>query len=105
MLVFKLYFLLIRNLYNFLFVGRSGWVESGGWTRLYYHRGESVRVRGGAEALLRRLASVAPAHAHSLHEMTLERGAASQLGMCVYVSNRARSLLEAPAAYVLSVRY
>ncbi|KAF9418734.1 hypothetical protein HW555_004562 [Spodoptera exigua] len=24
-----------------------GWVVSGGWTRVYYHRGESVRLRGG----------------------------------------------------------
>lgn len=58
-----------------------GWVVSGGWTRVYYHRGESVRIRGGSEALLRRLASVAPPHAHSLQELTLERGAASQLGV------------------------
>lgn len=58
----------------------TGWVVSGGWTRIYYHRGESVRLRGGAEALRRRLASVAPAHAHTLHEMTLERGSNPQLG-------------------------
>ncbi|XP_028161217.1 signal-induced proliferation-associated 1-like protein 1 isoform X2 [Ostrinia furnacalis] len=60
-----------------------GWVVSGGWTRVYYHRGESVRVRGGHDALLRRLASVAPPHARALHELTLERGAASQLGFHV----------------------
>ncbi|CAK1540548.1 unnamed protein product [Leptosia nina] len=60
-----------------------GWVVSGEWTRIYYHRGESVRVRNGSEALLRRLASVAPPHAHSLSEITLERGAASQLGFHV----------------------
>ncbi|XP_049867769.1 signal-induced proliferation-associated 1-like protein 3 [Pectinophora gossypiella] len=60
-----------------------GWVVSGGWSRVYYHRGESVRVRGGGGALLRRLACVAPAHAQRLHELTLERGAASQLGFHV----------------------
>ncbi|PZC78124.1 hypothetical protein B5X24_HaOG202575 [Helicoverpa armigera] len=60
-----------------------GWVVSGGWTRVYYHRGESVRLRGGADVLLRRLASVAPPHAHALHELTLERGANPQLGFHV----------------------
>ncbi|XP_045534486.1 signal-induced proliferation-associated 1-like protein 3 [Papilio machaon] len=60
-----------------------GWVVSGGWSRVYYHRGESVRVRGAPEALLRRLASVAPPHAHNLHEITLERGQAAQLGFHV----------------------
>ncbi|CAB3223440.1 unnamed protein product [Arctia plantaginis] len=60
-----------------------GWVVSGGWTRVYYHRGESVRVRGGGDALQRRLAAVAPHHAHALHEITLERGAAHQLGFHV----------------------
>ncbi|KAM3964092.1 LOW QUALITY PROTEIN: signal-induced proliferation-associated 1-like protein 1 [Aphomia sociella] len=62
-----------------------GWVESGEWTRVYYHRGESVRVRAGSEggAVRRRLASVAPPHAIALHEITLERGAAHQLGFHV----------------------
>ncbi|CAG4986744.1 unnamed protein product [Parnassius apollo] len=60
-----------------------GWVVSGGWSRIFYHRGESVRVRGAAEPLLRRLASVAPPHAHALHEITLERGQAAQLGFHV----------------------
>ncbi|CAH0714429.1 unnamed protein product, partial [Brenthis ino] len=59
-----------------------GWVSNGSWTRMYYHRGESVRV-AGAVALLRRLASVAPPHAHALAELALERGAASQLGFHV----------------------
>ncbi|VVC96818.1 unnamed protein product [Leptidea sinapis] len=55
------------------------------WTRLYYHRGESVRVRaaGGGDALVRRLAHAAPAHAHALREITLDRGAGSQLGFHV----------------------
>lgn len=53
---------------------------SGGWTRVYYHRGESVRLRGGGDGLLRRLAAVAPTHAHTLAEITLERGAQPQLG-------------------------
>ncbi|XP_052756013.1 signal-induced proliferation-associated 1-like protein 3 isoform X2 [Galleria mellonella] len=62
-----------------------GWVENGEWTRVYYHRGESVRVRAGSgsAALRRRLASVAPPHATALHEITLERGAAHQLGFHV----------------------
>ncbi|XP_045488603.1 signal-induced proliferation-associated 1-like protein 2 [Pieris rapae] len=60
-----------------------GWVISGEWTRIYYHRGESVRVRNSTDVLLRRLSSVAPQHAHSLKEITLERGAASQLGFHV----------------------
>lgn len=60
-----------------------GWVVSGGWTRVYYHRGESVRVRGGGDPLHRRLATVAPHNAHALSEMTLERGAAQQLGFHV----------------------
>ncbi|CAH2991250.1 unnamed protein product [Chilo suppressalis] len=62
-----------------------GWVVSSGWTRVYYHRGESVRVRARNvhDSLLRRLAAVAPHHAHALHEMTLERGAATQLGFHV----------------------
>ncbi|XP_050665031.1 signal-induced proliferation-associated 1-like protein 2 [Leptidea sinapis] len=62
-----------------------GWVVSGEWTRLYYHRGESVRVRaaGGGDALVRRLAHAAPAHAHALREITLDRGAGSQLGFHV----------------------
>ncbi|XP_045768166.1 signal-induced proliferation-associated 1-like protein 2 isoform X2 [Maniola jurtina] len=61
-----------------------GWVVSGSWTRIYYHRGESVRVSAATgDGLLRRLASVAPQHAHALDELTLERGAASQLGFHV----------------------
>ncbi|XP_023944675.2 signal-induced proliferation-associated 1-like protein 2 [Bicyclus anynana] len=61
-----------------------GWVVSGSWTRVYYHRGESVRVSAATgDGLLRRLASVAPPHAHALDELTLERGAASQLGFHV----------------------
>ncbi|XP_045494971.1 signal-induced proliferation-associated 1-like protein 1 [Colias croceus] len=60
-----------------------GWIVTGEWTRIYYHRGESVRVRNGTDVLLRRLASVAPAHAHALSEITLERGASSQLGFHV----------------------
>ncbi|KAF9805896.1 hypothetical protein SFRURICE_013872 [Spodoptera frugiperda] len=60
-----------------------GWVVSGGWTRVYYHRGESVRLRGGGDGLLRRLAAVAPTHAHTLAEITLERGAQPQLGFHV----------------------
>ncbi|XP_075974262.1 signal-induced proliferation-associated 1-like protein 1 [Anticarsia gemmatalis] len=60
-----------------------GWVVSGGWTRVYYHRGESVRVRARGDALLRRLRSVAPPHAHLLSELSLERGAAPQLGFHV----------------------
>ncbi|XP_073949242.1 signal-induced proliferation-associated 1-like protein 2 isoform X2 [Choristoneura fumiferana] len=59
-----------------------GWVVSGGWTRVFYHRGESVRLRHAAGAL-RRLAGVAPPLAHALPEVTLERGAASQLGFHV----------------------
>ncbi|CAH1646630.1 unnamed protein product [Spodoptera littoralis] len=59
-----------------------GWVESGGWTRVYYHRGESVRLRGGA-GLARRLAAVGPPHARALAEITLERGAQPQLGFHV----------------------
>ncbi|KAL4703790.1 hypothetical protein ACJJTC_011590 [Scirpophaga incertulas] len=62
-----------------------GWVVSGGWIRVYYHRGDSVRVRArfGHDALLKRLAAVAPHHAHALQEITLERGAATQLGFHV----------------------
>ncbi|XP_028042144.1 signal-induced proliferation-associated 1-like protein 2 isoform X1 [Bombyx mandarina] len=60
-----------------------GWVVSSGWVRVYYHRGESVRVQGCSDPLLRRLASVAPPHAHALSEITLERGAAAQLGFHV----------------------
>ncbi|XP_060803682.1 signal-induced proliferation-associated 1-like protein 2 [Amyelois transitella] len=60
-----------------------GWVVSSGWTRVYYHQGESVRVRGAGEALLRRLAAVAPPHAHALRELTLERSAQHQLGFHV----------------------
>ncbi|XP_068632547.1 signal-induced proliferation-associated 1-like protein 3 [Battus philenor] len=60
-----------------------GWVVSGGWSRIYYHRGESVRIRGAPDALLRRLSSVAPPYAHALQEMTLERGQAAQLGFHV----------------------
>ncbi|XP_046962369.1 signal-induced proliferation-associated 1-like protein 2 [Vanessa cardui] len=59
-----------------------GWVVSGQWVRVYYHRGESVRV-SAADALLRRMAAVAPPHAHALNELTLDRGAASQLGFHV----------------------
>ncbi|KAJ0175515.1 hypothetical protein K1T71_008674 [Dendrolimus kikuchii] len=65
-----------------------GWVVSGEWTRVFYHMGESVRVRvrgggGAGAALLLRLASVAPAHAQLLTEITLERGPAAQLGFHV----------------------
>ncbi|GBP64571.1 Signal-induced proliferation-associated 1-like protein 1 [Eumeta japonica] len=60
-----------------------GWVVSGGWTRLYYHRGECVHVRGGGDLLLRRLAHVAPLHAARLQEIALERAAAPQLGFHV----------------------
>ncbi|XP_041988303.1 signal-induced proliferation-associated 1-like protein 1 [Aricia agestis] len=59
-----------------------GWVSSGGWTRIYYHVGESVRVRGAAD-LPRRLAAVAPPHARELQEITLARGAANELGFHV----------------------
>ncbi|XP_063534107.1 signal-induced proliferation-associated 1-like protein 1 [Cydia strobilella] len=59
-----------------------GWVVSGGWTRIFYHRGESVRLRS-CPALLRRLAGVAPPHAELLPERTLARGAAAQLGFHV----------------------
>ncbi|XP_045447446.1 signal-induced proliferation-associated 1-like protein 2 [Melitaea cinxia] len=59
-----------------------GWVVSGAWVRVYFHRGESVRA-AAAGALLRRLASVAPPHAHALPELALERGAAAQLGFHV----------------------
>ncbi|XP_053612262.1 signal-induced proliferation-associated 1-like protein 1 [Plodia interpunctella] len=60
-----------------------GWVVSGGWTRIYYHLGESVRVRGSCEALLRRLAAVAPPLAQQLAELALERSASHQLGFHV----------------------
>ncbi|XP_037298092.1 signal-induced proliferation-associated 1-like protein 2 isoform X2 [Manduca sexta] len=60
-----------------------GWACSGGWWRVYYHRGASVRVRGAADALWRRLAAVAPPHAAALPEVALERGTAAQLGFHV----------------------
>ncbi|XP_032515354.2 signal-induced proliferation-associated 1-like protein 2 [Danaus plexippus] len=59
-----------------------GWVVSGPWVRIYYHRGESVRV-SCSEPLLRRVGSVSPQHAHALSELTLERGSAPQLGFHV----------------------
>ncbi|XP_048480332.1 signal-induced proliferation-associated 1-like protein 1 isoform X2 [Plutella xylostella] len=58
-----------------------GWVESGPWTRIYYHLGESVRVRGAG--LRARLRAVAPPAARPLPEITLRRERNQQLGFHV----------------------